>query len=572
MHSHKVDLIFEIKKCIELAIEQIGISFPENWNNKHTVELILDREFGDFSTNAAMILAKTLGKNPMHIGDDIKKALMQNEKISDCKIEGRGFINISANDFVWLDLLKSVISAGKNYGIDKSCAVPINIEFVSANPTGPMHIGHARAAVLGDIIARMHENNGFKVSREFYINDGGSQIDQLASSVASRISELEGETINESELPYKGNYIKDIAIQILNETSEKKGVSNEKFLRKCAVEIILENIKTDLKKIGVRHDIFISEESIVNEGLVEKALNILAEGGHTYVGRMPKIKGIDADDHFKSDNLLIFKSTNFGDDEDRVLKKDTGEYVYFAKDIAYHMSKISRGHLNMLVILGGDHCGYVERLKAAIKCLNKEAKLNVVLHGLVSVEKYGSQIKMSKREGTIVLASELLQAIEKDPMRFILVSKRSNTPIAIDLELLMSTQMNNPFFYVNYAYSRLNSAIGNAVAIDESCLLSFDGWQAPTPEEKKLLKIIAGWPQRFQSSMRALEPNWIYLFLIEIAESIHAVWSSGIADENKRFIGSGKILSKFRIQLLLAARNCIEISSDILGINLKKRM
>lgn len=513
------------------------------------IETPKDSKNGDISTNAAMVLSKKLKVKPSDLAVEIVAKLKKNENIQTVHIAGPGFINMILKPKFWQKILKSVSEQGLDFGISNiNKGKKINIEYVSANPTGPMHIGHARAAVYGDVLANILERSGYEVTREYYINDAGVQIQCLTRSVLIGYLELIGEKTEnlDNKNIYKGSYIKDVSNLLKdkygNSLKDMEEQERNDVISNFSLEIMMKMIKSDLLRLGTKHDIFISEKAIQDNGGIEKALKILEEKKVIYLGVLDCPKGSVVED-WESKEQLLFRSTLFGDDVDRVIKKSDGSWTYFASDLAYHLNKYNRGFNEMILLVGADHSGYVKRIKAGMNVLS-DNQVNLKCHSmqLVNFIEEGKAIKMSKREGKFITVNEVLDKVGKDVTRFIMLTRKNDVVIDFDLDLAQEKSKDNPVFYIQYAYARACSVLRHAKSevpdfivekgsVDSkilSCLSS--------NEELNLIKMIALWPKIFDLSCAMYEPHRIAFYLQELSSSFHSLWNKGKENNVLRFI------------------------------------
>lgn len=545
-----------------------------------TAEPPRDSSHGDISTNAAMVIAKPAGKKPREIAEELAKRLKKTEGVEKVEIAGPGFINLRLAKEIWQGMIKELLNADSSYGNSEiGGGRRVNVEYVSANPTGPMHIGHSRGAVVGDVIASLLIKAGYDVTREYYINDSGSQVENLAKSAYLRYLEALGEDIG--EIPdglYPGEYLKIVG-ETFAQLNERDYVDvPEKtwlpVIREFTLANMLTLIKRDLLELGVQHDVFISEAALVSEGEVEKCIKILEEKGLVYRGILEPPKGKTPED-WEPREQLLFRSTQFGDDVDRPLKKSDGTNTYFASDIAYHYNKLSRGFKKMVLELGADHGGYVKRIKAAVKALSDgEAEIDVVLHQLVNFLEDGEQVKMSKRAGTFTTVRDVIEAVGKDVLRFVMLTRKSDVVLDFDLKKVTEQSRDNPVFYVQYAHARAYSVFRNA-SEDMPGILK-DGTGAVTLEQLSLLKdeselalikTIAQWPRVVESAAITVEPHRIAFYLQELAAAFHALWNLGKEDESLRFIiEKDKNLTTARLALVKACAVTIASGLRVIGV------
>ena len=550
--------------------------------NEILVERPKDVTLGDVCTNAAMVFAKRVGTTPHDLADTICHELMHNPNVLDTSIAGYGFVNIKVCNQYWRNLINRIILEGDKFSINKNIgnSNKLNVEFVSANPTGPLHTGHARNAVFGSVASNLLEKIGYKVTREFYINDQGNQIKYLAKSVYLRYIELLGTNISEDQFSsdmYCGLYVKDIAQKVLDKYGDvflnKPESEWLDTLCKFSIDCMLNNIKHDLNDLGVIMDVYTSEAALCKQGLVNEALDILQKHNDIYEGILPKPKGTSKED-WEERPQTLFKSTKYGDDVDRAIKKSDGTWTYFAGDLAYHLDKIRRGFNKMLLVLGADHNGYVKRMKAAVSALsNNEADIEIRLYQLVNFLENGKPVRMSKRKGQFITLKEVVDRVGKDVTRYMMISRHHDVMIDFDFVKAVEFSMDNPLFYIQYAHARICSVfkyykeIFNVNDISYRELLEVDKSSLLDDNELNLIKQLSFWPEQVKSAAIAIEPHRIPVYLRDIASSFHSLWSKGKAEEQLRFINKNdkeKTLAK--LSLLKATQVVLSDGLKILGI------
>ena len=552
------------------------INLPESINNL-TVELPPKNNEGSISCNAAMILAKFNQKSPMDIADILKKYFLENFKeFEKIDIAKPGFLNINFTIDFWRDFISKIIELDKNYGSSKRSRKKYNIEFVSANPTGPLHVGHCRGAILGDSLSNLLKFNGNKITKEYYVNDYGNQVQDFVLSVYYRILELtKKETFPENKNLYPGDYIIDIAKNILN----KKKIKNfstfnkiNKQLTKESLKISIELIKKNLKDLGIKHDNFVYESSLIEKKLVSKTIKILEKNNYVYEGKLNPPKG-EITEEWKSRKQILFKSTNFGDDTDRPLKKSDGSWTYFAGDIAYHANKINRKFDLLINILGADHAGYIKRLTASVKALSKN-KVNLIckVSQLVKLFKKGEPFKMSKRKGDYITVEDLINEVGKDSVRFMMLSRSNDAELDFDFEKVTEKSKENPVFYVQYAYARINSIFRMLkMDIDNKIKVSKKEFSL-NQYELEILKKISEWPKCVEISSTKLEPHRISFYLYDLVTLFHSYWNLGKDNKEFRFVKDNKSSSNSRLLLLQTLGIVIKNGMSILGVTTPKSM
>lgn len=541
-----------------------------------TAEPPRDASHGDVATNAAMVLAKPAGKNPRELAEALAEKLRELPEIATAEIAGPGFINLTLADAIWPELLSEILKDGVGYGnADIGQQAPINVEYVSANPTGPLHMGHARGAVIGDVLARLLQKAGYNVTKEYYVNDAGGQIATLARSAHLRYREALGESIEIPEGLYPGDYLIPIGNALADQYgAEYKDASEEEWMpifRPFVLDSMLEIIKDDLRTLGIEHDVFTSEKTLADAGAIDDGIAALEQQGLVYTGILEPPKGKTPED-WEPREQLLFKASEFGDDVDRPLKKSDGSHTYFAADIAYHHDKISRGFNEMVITLGADHGGYVKRLKAAVKALsNGEATIDVLINQLVNFLDGGQPLKMSKRAGRIVTVRDVAEAVGADVVRFIMLTRKADATLDFDLEKVTEQSKDNPVFYVQYAHARANSVFRQAGdAYSKLDLTSVDAATLSTlthESEQALIRSLANWPRTVIAAARTREPHRIAFYLQELAASFHSLWNAGKDDDNLRFIIDGdEALTTARLCLVEATRLTIASGLQVMGI------
>ena len=540
------------------------------------VETPPDKFNFDLSSNAAMILAKNINKNPRVIAEQLKEILLKEIKdFSSIEIAGPGFLNFKINNNTWQKTIDSILKSNKSYGSNKF-KKSFNIEFVSANPTGPMHVGHCRGAVFGDVLSNLLIFNGGKVTKEFYINDYGNQIENFVKSVYLRIREIKfKENFPDNKSLYNGEYIKDIANAVLNKLKKIKFDSYEKdfeILKKESLNYSLNLIKSDLKLLGVKHDLFFSETKMVKNKSVDKIIKILKKNNFVFEGFLEAPRGDDSSS-WKKTKRLIFKSSSFGDDTDRALQKNDGTWTYFANDIGYHSTKLNKKYDSLINILGADHIGYIKRISAAVSAMsNNKINLTCKVCQLVKFLKNGEPFKMSKRSGDFFPLNKLLKEVNKDSIRFMMLYRSNDVELEFDFKKVLEKNKDNPVFYVQYCYARINS-IFRTLKIDPSKKTSLSSVDFKINNfEQKLLKKIIEWPKVVQVASNKKEPHRIPFYLYELSTLFHSYWSKGNEDPNYKFIKNGNIANKVTLKIFQIISIILENGMFILGVSLPKKM
>ena len=547
--------------------------------NLINVEPPRDKGHGDVATNVAMIFSKKLSIKPRDLAIKICNELDRNDEVSAVEVAGPGFINIKLVDEVWFKSLHFILKSGKDYGSSTlGTGKKINIEYVSANPTGPLHAAHARGAVVGDALALLLKKTGHEVCKEYYINDAGSQVDILGQSTFLRYKEVLGDdSIVIPDGHYPGVYLKDIALEIVEKDGDKwlsKSVEERlDAFRKYSVQMMMEKVKADLNSLGIEMDIFSSEQSLIQSGRVDGVLKILEERELLYEGVLDPPKGKQSENWISRPQRL-FKSTLFGDDVDRAIQKTDGSWTYFASDIAYHYDKYKRGFTEMIDIWGADHGGYVKRMQSAVNAVTfNEAKLDVKICQIVHMLRDGKPVRMSKRSGDFVTIEDVVKAVGKDVIRFIMLTRKNDQVLEFDFDKVVEQSRDNPVFYVQYAHARCcsvlrNADIGNNGGSFEKSNFCNNNLSLLTDEnELNVIKILTNWPRIIQGAAKAHEPHRIAFYLSDLAAAFHSLWNKGKEDEKLRFIiEDDKELSSARLSLIKAIAIVIASGLEVIGI------
>ncbi|HKU94938.1 MAG TPA: arginine--tRNA ligase [Vineibacter sp.] len=543
-----------------------------------TAEPPRDASHGDIATNAAMVLAKGAKKKPREIADALVARLRQVPGVTEASVAGPGFINLRLADDFWRARLADVLKAGAAFG-DSTLGkgTPVNVEYVSANPTGPLHVAHARGAVVGDALANLLAKAGYAVTKEYYINDAGAQVDILGRSTYLRYQEALGLPIGAiPEGLYPGEYLKDVARKLAERDGQKWLNQPEDVwlpaVRAFAIDELMESIRSDLDAMGVHMDVFTSERALVQSGAVEAAFKALSDAGLIYQGRLEPPKGQKPDD-WEDREQTLFRSTQFGDDVDRPLKKSDGSWTYFANDIANHYDKFKRGFAEMIDIWGADHGGYVKRMQAAVKAItSNKGALDVKLCQLVRILKGGELVRMSKRAGTFVTLRDLLDEVGPDVVRFTMLTRKNDAPFDFDLEKATEQSRDNPVWYVQYAHARTRSVLRQAAAagfdqLDAGTLAAAPHGRLVDAGELALIKLLAQWPRQVEAAAQAHEPHRIAFYLYELASQFHAHWNRGKEDGGLRFVvEADRDLTLSRIALVQAVGFVIQSGLGIFGV------
>ncbi len=540
------------------------------------VEPPRDAAHGDMATNAAMVLAKPSGLQPRIIADALAARLMQDPRIAGADVAGPGFLNLRLDPAVWHNLLRATLTQGVDYGRSSlGQGLRVNVEFVSANPTGPMHVGHVRGAVFGDALARLLAFTGWDVTREYYINDGGAQVDVLARSAFERYREANGLEPEIREGLYPGDYLipvgealKDKYGATLLDQPESVWLTE---VRDFATELMMAEIRNDLRVLGVEMDVYSSEKALYGTGKIEAAIDRLRAQGLIYEGILEPPKGKTPED-WEPREQTLFRSTAHGDDVDRPVKKSDGGWTYFAPDIAYHYDKVERGFDALIDIFGADHGGYVKRMKAAVSALsNGRVPLDIKLIQLVKLYKNGEPFKMSKRAGTFVTLRDVVEQAGADVTRFVMLTRKNDAALDFDFDKVLEQSKDNPVFYVQYANARINSVLRKArdagIDVSDQSLLAADISILTHEAELAMARKIAEWPRLVEIASRNNEPHRVAFYLYELASDFHGLWNRGNDDSSLRFIQDGDIAtSQAKIALARSVSVVICAGLGILGV------
>ena len=568
----------KIKKII-ISQEENGIlKIPENLDVINVD--IPPKQFDcDISSNVAMVLSKINQKSPIDLANQLSELIKKEDaNINSVTVAKPGFINIKFQQNFWNEFLKNIINSNLIYGSNyRQKKQKYLIEFVSANPTGPLHVGHCRGAILGDVISNILIFNNHQVVREYYVNDYGNQIISFTKSVYFRIREIlnkEKFPIDDNEL-YPGDYIVEIANNII---SENKKIDFSKFesisteLTKLSIEQSLKLVKLNLNNLGIKHDNFINESDIINNKEVEKAVKELKVKKFVYEGKIEAPISESNSDWVKR-NQLLFKSTDFGDDKDRALQKSDKSWTYFAADVAYHNNKLDRNFDTLINILGADHAGYIKRITAVVEALSgKKNKLKCKVSQLVKLIKDGKPFKMSKRKGDYITVEDLINEVGKDAARFIMLSRSSDVELDFDFTKVKEKSKDNPLYYVQYCYARISSVFRHVnLNINKDIDVKNYNFKY-SPNEIKILKKISEWPKCVEISSKKLEPHRITVYLYELASDFHSYWNMGKDNEELRFINKDKKILDSKLVFLKAISNVIKSGMNIVGVNTPEKM
>ena len=550
---------------------------------------------GDMATNAAMVLAKDAGKKPRELAEAIAEKLRADDLVAKAEVAGPGFINLTLKPSAWIGALRAVLAAGADYGRSRAGqGMPVNVEYVSANPTGPMHVGHCRGAVFGDALATLLAFTGFKVTREYYVNDAGAQVDALARSAFLRYREALGEPIGSiPEGLYPGDYLKPVGARLAAEygatLKDKPETEWLPPVRARAVDMMMAEIRNDLMSLNIAQDVFFSERSLIEgpRDEVGETIAALRRAGYVYEGRLPPPKGAPVED-WEDREQTLFRATDFGDDVDRPLMKSDGSYTYFASDIAYHKSKVDRGFATMIDVWGADHGGYIKRVQAAVKAVRAItnaplAELDVKIVQLVKLLRAGEPVKMSKRAGEFVTLREVVDEVGRDAVRFMMLYRKNDAVLDFDLAKVIEQSRDNPVFYVQYGHARGRSVFRNArevvpdlpsdAAARASALAGAPLERLDDPGELGLMRRLALYPRLVEAAASAHEPHRIAFYLYELASDFHAQWNRGKDASYLRFIiQNDPQMTMARLALVQGVVTVLASGLAILGVEAPEEM
>ena len=572
------DYLEKIKKTLIDLSKDGKIILPENLDGINT-EIPPSKFNCDISSNVAMFLSKINKKSPLDLAKIISNEIKENDKsIDTISIVKPGFINIKFNLKFWSNFTKTIFENSKTFGINnKEKKKNYLIEFVSANPTGPLHVGHCRGAILGDVIANVLLFNNHKVTKEYYVNDYGNQIINFTKSVYFRIREIKfNEPFPvENEDLYPGDYLINFANNIINSNTEINFENFEtvsKILTDLSIKEALKLIKDNLNSLGIKHDNFISEKKLVENNEVEKVIEFLQKKNFVYKGKIKAPAGENNDNWIEREQLL-FKSTDFGDDKDRALQKSDGSWTYFASDVAYHKNKLDRKFDYLINILGADHAGYIKRISSSVDALsNSKGKLVCKVSQLVKLIKNNKPFKMSKRKGDYITVDDLINEVGKDASRFIMLNRSSDVELDFDFDNVIEKSKENPLYYVQYAYARISSVFRhlNKDLQSEINIKNFDFKYSE--EEINILKKISEWPKCIDASSQKFEPHRIPVYLYELSSLFHSFWNLGKDNPEKRFINNQKKISDEKLIFLKIVSNVIKSGMNIVGVSTPTKM
>jgi arginyl-tRNA synthetase len=564
-------ILIDLNKKDELII-------PENFNGINA-EIPPDKFDCDISTNVAMVLSKLNKKSPLDLAEQILPIIKENDPLIESATAVRpGFINIKFKPLFWSNFIENIISNAKTFGINnKEKKLNYLVEFVSANPTGPLHVGHCRGAILGDVISNVLIFNKHKVTKEYYVNDYGNQIINYTKSVYFRIREVKFDEPFPTDDPdlYPGDYIIDFANNIISSNFDLNFENYENISEKLTLLSIDQSlllIKKNLKSLGIKHDNFVSEKSIVLNNEVERVIKFLETNNFVYKGKIKAPAGENSKDWVERDQLL-FKSTEFGDDKDRALQKSDGTWTYFASDVAYHKNKVDRKFDYLINILGADHSGYIKRISSSVDALSgTKNKLICKISQLVKLIKNKKPFKMSKRKGDYITVDDLIKEVGKDATRFIMLNRSSDVELDFDFDAVKEKSKDNPLYYVQYCFARISSVFRhlNKDLDDE---IKIDNYNFEySSDEIKILKKISEWPKCIDAASTKLEPHRIPVYLHELAAEFHSYWNLGKQNPEKRFINDQKNISEDKLVFLKVISNVIKSGMNIVGVDAPKKM
>ena len=569
----------EIRNLIIASLNEMQVlaDLPNDLNfDLVAVEPPRNSNHGDMATNAAMVLASQSRKKPLDIANKLAVHLGHSPLVAAVEIAGPGFINIRLTANVWGTVLRAILEDPLAYGRSNiGAAKKVNIEYVSANPTGPLHVGHTRGAVFGDALASLLDFVGFNVTREYYINDGGAQVDVLARSVYLRYLEAHGQKIIFADGTYPGDYLIEVGQALKDKVGDAFVGKDEPIwlaeLRQFSIDAMMKLIKTDLLALGIKIDVYFSEKSLYGTGRIESAISNLRDKGLIYEGTLDPPKG-KTDVDWEPRKQTLFKSTNYGDDVDRPVQKSDGNWTYFAPDVAYHFDKLTRDFNHLIDVLGADHGGYVKRMKAAVTALSDgQTSLDIKLIQLVRLYKNGVPFKMSKRAGTFVTLRELVDRVGADATRFVMLTRKNDAPLDFDFDKVLEQTKENPIFYVQYAHARICSVMRKAteigLAIDDATLAGSDLDSLIDSAEITLAAKVAEFPRLVDIAARSNEPHRIAFYLYELASDFHSLWNKGQEQPRLRFLQEDNpSTSHAKISLIRSTAVVISAGLGILGV------
>ena len=567
----------KIKEILSTLSSNGDLILPDSLNGI-TAEIPPSKFDSDISTNVAMVLSKINNKSPLDLASILAEKIKKEDKfIENISVVKPGFINIKFKPIFWTNFIKEVIKNSNSFGTNKNIKRNYLIEFVSANPTGPLHVGHCRGAILGDVMANLLLFNNNKVTKEYYINDYGNQIINFTKSVYYRIREIsfnEPFPVDNEDL-YPGDYLIDFAQNILDTNKNIDFKNFDKIsqeLTSLAINEALKLIKSNLKSLGINHDNFVSEKKLVENQEVEKVIEFLQKNKFVYKGKIKAPAGED-DSNWVEREQLLFRSTDFGDDKDRALQKSDGAWTYFASDVAYHKNKLDRKFDRLINILGADHAGYIKRISSSVEALsNSKERLICKVSQLVKLIKDKKPFKMSKRKGDYITIEDLINEVGKDATRFIMLNRSSDVELDFDFDNVIEKSKDNPLYYVQYCYARICSVYRH---LDKDLKSDLDITKYDfeySKDEIKILKKLSEWPKCIDISCNKLEPHRIPTYLYELASLFHSYWNLGKENPDKRFINDQKKITDDKLIFLKAISNVVKSGMNIVGVSTPDKM
>jgi arginyl-tRNA synthetase len=584
-------IVLDKVKAVNNALIAEGVLPAGIDQSRVVVEPPRDPTHGDVATNDAMVLAKDAGRKPRELAEAVAERLRADKLVAKVDVAGPGFINLTLKPQAWGSALRAAILSGADYGRSRiGEGRSVNVEYVSANPTGPMHVGHTRGAVFGDALANLLAFTGFMVTREYYTNDAGAQVDMLARSAFLRYREALGDAIGAiPEGLYPGDYLKPVGAALAAEFGDRLKDQPESAwlpaVRSRTIAMMMDAIRNDLAALNVRHDVFFSERSLI-EGAqgdrVGETIEQLRREGHVYEGRLPPPKGAPVED-WEDREQTLFRATNFGDDVDRPLKKSDGSYTYFASDIAYHKAKFDRGFRDLIDVWGADHGGYIKRVNAAVRAVSHDqAALDVKVVQLVRLLRAGEPVRMSKRAGDFVTLREVVDEVGRDAVRFMMLYRKNDAMLDFDLAKVIEQSRDNPVFYVQYGHARGQSVFRNArevldLPVDPQgrcrLLATADLDRLSDPAELALMRKIAQFPRVVEAAALTHEPHRIAFFLYELASEFHTQWTRGFNSPHLRFImQNDPSMTLARLALVAGVVNVLAVGLGLLGVEAPEEM
>ncbi len=585
------DLFAAIRQTVLAAVNTVVPGLPDDVTARIEVSPTRDPAHGDMATNAAMVCAKAARQPPVKLAAAIAETLRASPDIADVTVAGPGFVNLRLDPAVFRAVLPAILTAGESYGDSTTGqGTKVNVEYVSANPTGPMHVGHCRGAVVGDSLANLLAKVGYAVTKEYYINDAGAQVTALAWAAYWRYLQAIGTEMTEEEfsdavpggLQYRGDYLvpvgqslaraHGVALATPDKMIEKPDVWLD-TVRDFTIDAMMADIRDDLAMLGIRQDVFTSERSLVASGAADAIINQLHADGLIYEGVLEPPKGKTPDD-WEPRPQTLFRSTNFGDDVDRPLRKSDGSNTYFANDISYHANKIARGYDILIDVLGADHGGYVPRMKAAVRAISRDqTKFEAVLCQIVHIMRGGEPVKMSKRAGSYVALRDLLEEVGRDAVRFTMLTRKADAQMEFDLDQAVAQTRDNPVFYVQYAHARCRSVLRGAAEttpdheLTSAALADADLSSLTDAAETALIRRLASWPRTVEAAALAREPHRIAFFLYDLAGDFHMLWNRGRDDSTLRFLQAGRPDdTRARLALVAATATVIRSGLQVMGV------